>query len=341
MMKAKGMPNYFWGEAVSTAVYVLNRAFTRSVDGMTPYEAWHGTKPSVEHLRVFGCVAHVKNARPLLRKLDDRSTPMVFIGYEPGSKAYRVYDPTTRRVHVTRDAVFDELASWKWEEKDGTPSTSQDFVVEYVVTTESLPSAPLEPAHASEEHRGGEHSYNWEDPGTPATPPQAQEAHEHPVELATPPLVADPELLDAADGGEPHRYRRVTDLLGPGLVAPGLAERLLLATPEEPSCVAEALKEESWTKAMAEELTSVEENETWALVDLPRGHRPIGLKWVYKVKKNEHGQILKHKARIVAKGYVQKEGIDFDEVFAPVARLDSVSFLLSPHSRGGRCTTST
>uniref|UniRef100_A0A8R7P947 Retrovirus-related Pol polyprotein from transposon TNT 1-94 n=1 Tax=Triticum urartu TaxID=4572 RepID=A0A8R7P947_TRIUA len=111
MMKAKGMPDYFWGEAVTTAVYLLNRAFTRSVDGATPYEAWHGRKPEVSHLRVFGCVAHVKSARPLLKKHDDQSTPMVLIGYEPGSKAYRVYDPATRRVHVSRDVVFNENVS--------------------------------------------------------------------------------------------------------------------------------------------------------------------------------------------------------------------------------------
>jgi hypothetical protein len=72
----------------------------------------------VEHLRVFGCVAHVKSAHPFLLKLDDRSTPMFCIGYEPCCKAYREYDPATRRVHVTRDAVFDETASWKWEEDD-------------------------------------------------------------------------------------------------------------------------------------------------------------------------------------------------------------------------------
>lgn len=64
MMKAKGLPSFFWGETVTTAVYVLNRAFTRSVDGKTPYEAWHGKRPSVEHLRIFGCVVHVKSARP-------------------------------------------------------------------------------------------------------------------------------------------------------------------------------------------------------------------------------------------------------------------------------------
>jgi hypothetical protein len=93
MLKAKNMPNKFWGEAVMTAIYVLNRSFTRSMDSMTPFEAWHGRKPDVQHLRVFGCVAHAKVTHPGAKKLDDRSIPMVFLGYEEGSKAYRLFDP--------------------------------------------------------------------------------------------------------------------------------------------------------------------------------------------------------------------------------------------------------
>ena len=68
----------------------------------------------------------------------------------------------------------------------------------------------------------------------------------------------------------------------------------------------------------------IEENETWELIDPPLGCRLIGLKWVYKVKRDEHGAIVKHKARVVARGFVQREGIDFEEVFAPVARMESV-----------------
>jgi hypothetical protein len=65
------------------------------------------------------------------------------------------------------------------------------------------------------------------------------------------------------------------------------------------------------------------------LVDLPHGHRLIGLKWVYKLKRDEQGAVIKHKARIVAKGYIQQPGIDYDEVFAPVARMESVRMLLA------------
>lgn len=94
-----------------TAVYLLNRSPTKALSGVTPYQAWHGKQPSVHHLRTFGCIGHVKDVRPHLKKLADRSTPMVLLGYKEGSKAYRMYDPVGERVHVSRDVVFDESAS--------------------------------------------------------------------------------------------------------------------------------------------------------------------------------------------------------------------------------------
>jgi hypothetical protein len=80
---------------------------------------------------------------------------------------------------------------------------------------------------------------------------------------------------------------------------------------------------------MLDEFTSIEHNGTWALVDLPPGVCPIGLKWVYKIKRDAASLITKYKGRMVAKGYVQRPNIDFDEVFAPVARLESVRLLLA------------
>lgn len=97
----------------------------------------------------------------------------------------------------------------------------------------------------------------------------------------------------------------------------------------EPASHIDAKKEKCWEKAMREELTSIESNGTWVLCDLPKGHKPIGLKWVYKLKKDPDGAIVKHKARLVTKGYVQRQGVDFDEVFAPVARMESVRLLVA------------
>ena len=119
MLKAKKMPAAFWGEAVSMAVFILNRVLTKSLKGTTPFEAWHGRKPVVSFLRTFGCVGHVKKTKPNLAKLEDMSTPLVFLGYKRGSKAYRLCDPASSKVVVSRDVVFDEAACWGWESGDG------------------------------------------------------------------------------------------------------------------------------------------------------------------------------------------------------------------------------
>jgi hypothetical protein len=108
LLKSKGLPGWLWGEVVATVVYLLNHSRTKSVSGEILFEAWYGKRPAMHHLRTCGCVVHVRNTAPNLKKLNDRSKLMIFIGYEPGSKAYRAYDPVAKKVHVSRDIVFDE-----------------------------------------------------------------------------------------------------------------------------------------------------------------------------------------------------------------------------------------
>ena len=90
-----------------TAVHLLNHSLTKALDGKTPYEAWHGRKPAVSYLRIFGYLAFIKELNHV-GKLDDRSSLAVFIGYAEGAKAYHVLDLVTGRVHVARDVVFNE-----------------------------------------------------------------------------------------------------------------------------------------------------------------------------------------------------------------------------------------
>jgi hypothetical protein len=92
---------------VVTAVYILNRSPTKALNNRTSYEAWHGHKPVVSHLRVFGCLVFGTELGHI-GKLDDRSTSGVFIGYADGSKAYRILDPRTQHVRTTHNVVFDE-----------------------------------------------------------------------------------------------------------------------------------------------------------------------------------------------------------------------------------------
>jgi transposase InsO family protein len=128
LLKQRGMPAVFWGEAVVTVVYILNRSPINALNGRTSYETWHGHKPAVSHLRVFGCLAFAKELGHI-GKLDDRSTPGVFIGYAEGSKAYRILDPGTQRVH---DVVFNEGRGWAWDKAvdDGSTPTYDNFIVE-------------------------------------------------------------------------------------------------------------------------------------------------------------------------------------------------------------------
>jgi hypothetical protein len=144
ILKAKGLPRWFWGEVVNTVVYVLNRCPTKSVDGMTLFEAWHGRKPAVHHLRTSRCIMYVQNTIPHLKKLEDRGRKIIFVGYESSSKAYRVYDPITKRVHVTCGIVFDEQAQWDWGSgsDDGKPGSGDNvFMVEYTTTRSMSPMA--------------------------------------------------------------------------------------------------------------------------------------------------------------------------------------------------------
>ena len=106
-------------------------------------------------------------------------------------------------------------------------------------------------------------------------------------------------------------------------------EELLFLGVKELATYNEASKERPWKDAMKIEMEDNERNNTWKLVEMRSGHKPIGLKWVYKLKKNTQGEVVKHKERLVAKGYVQKQGIDSEEVFAPVTGIETVRLLLA------------
>ena len=106
-------------------------------------------------------------------------------------------------------------------------------------------------------------------------------------------------------------------------------ENFALVSFFEPKHINEALKDEYWIIAMQEELNQFERSKVWTLVERPQNHPIIGTKWVFRNKLNDKGEVVRNKARLVAKGYAQEEGIDFDETFAPVARLESIRMLLA------------
>ncbi|KAJ7980732.1 Retrovirus-related Pol polyprotein from transposon TNT 1-94 [Quillaja saponaria] len=97
----------------------------------------------------------------------------------------------------------------------------------------------------------------------------------------------------------------------------------------DPTTFESAVKESKWQKAMNDEIEAIEKNDTWELSELPKGHKTIGVKWVFKTKLRENGEVDKYKARLVAKGYKQEYGVDYTEVFAPVARHDTIRLVIA------------
>jgi transposase InsO family protein len=114
MLKSKKMPKELWAEAIDCAVYLSNRCPTRSVQGKTPQQAWSINKPTISHLRVFGSIAYMHVPDQERSKLDDKSEKYVFIGYDPSFKGYKLYNPSTKKVIVSRDVEFDEEGIWNW-----------------------------------------------------------------------------------------------------------------------------------------------------------------------------------------------------------------------------------
>ena len=112
MMEDSKVPSLFWPEAVAWTAHVLNRCPTSANKGRTPQELWTGTPPSVSHLRVFGCLAHVHIPDQHRKKLDSKSVACQFLGISVESKAYKLYSPTFRKVITSRDVVFDETKGW-------------------------------------------------------------------------------------------------------------------------------------------------------------------------------------------------------------------------------------
>ncbi|KAI5336533.1 hypothetical protein L3X38_015801 [Prunus dulcis] len=115
MLHEKGMTYDFWAEAVNTAVYLLNRCPTKSLKKVTPFEAYTGRKPGIAHLKIFGSPCHVLIPSALRHKLEENSHKCIFVGYGLCEKGYRLFDPSTRKVILSKDVQFDENGSWKWE----------------------------------------------------------------------------------------------------------------------------------------------------------------------------------------------------------------------------------
>ena len=126
MLHEKNLPYMFWAEAVNTAVYLLNRCPSKALRKTTPFEAYTGRKPGIAHLKMFGSICYVHIPSNLRHKVEENSYKCIFVGYDTSEKGYRLFDPISRKIILSRYVMFDENASWNW---DCTTSTEVKFPV--------------------------------------------------------------------------------------------------------------------------------------------------------------------------------------------------------------------
>jgi hypothetical protein len=266
-----------------------------------PEEVWSKVKPSVSHLKVFGslCYKHIPDVKR--KKLDDKSEAMILVGYHR-TGAYRLYNPITDKVEISRDVKVIENDNWDWKQK----STSKKA---YEVDLDDDSAQNNEPATFVNENHGtgldeDMHTSSDDDDRTLPTRPRRN--------IQMPRRLADCEIAPdnvVNNEGEIVHYAMLADT--------------------EPLDVKAALKSKVWKEAMNEELRSIEKNKTWDLCNLPSDKKAIDVKWVYKAKQNPEGKIIKYKARLVAKGFLQRQGLDYDEVFSPVARHETIRLVIA------------
>lgn len=298
-MHSKNVPGKFWAGAMHTSAYVINRLPQRSLGYVSPHERILNHKPNVSFLRVFRCVLFVFVPSSQHHKLERKATKSIFVGYDNDKKGWRCYDPTIGKCTVSRNVVFDEASSW-WSDSTSTkkeePSTDQvnlPFFGMCESTDEDVIQDDEQP-HQQEslvENRGGN---PW---NTGVT---------------------------VSQGEEPRRSTRIRS---PNPKYAHIAT--VVDEIKEPSSFEEANTKKEWKMAMVEEIQALKQNETWDLVPKPVEGDPISCKWVYKVKFKPDGSVERCKARLVARGFTQQHGLDYEETFSPVAKLTSVRVLLA------------
>jgi hypothetical protein len=306
LLSQSQLPNSFWGEALSTSVHVLNLTPCVPLQFDVPDRVWTGKDVSYDHLRVFGCKAFVHIPKDERSKLDVKTRQCIFIGYGLDEFGYRLYDPVEKKLVKSRNVVFMEDQTIHDIEK------TEKVVPQYSDGLIDLDSTSLTDLPAQVEH---DVQNDYQGPGDTGVPLHDESHDQFPV----PEIPPDVPLRRST--GDRHPSTRYS-----------VDEYVLLTDGGEPECYAEAMEDEhklEWVDAMQDEMKSLHDNHTFDLVKLPKGKRALTNRWIYKVKQEEHTSQPRYKARLVVKGFRQRKGIDFDEIFSPVVKMSSIRVVLS------------
>ncbi|GJT43707.1 putative ribonuclease H-like domain-containing protein [Tanacetum coccineum] len=340
MLADSFLPNTFWAKAVSTTCYVLNRVLVTKPQNKTPYELITGKIPIISYIRPFGCHVTILNTIDHLGKFDGKSDEGFLVGYSLQSKAFRVYNLETKRVEENLHITF-------LENKPNVAGKGPTWLFDLDYLTNSMNYQPVRLENQANKHAGlQETNHNagtkdnidagdskieaefaqdyfvlpiWSSYTSTVKSSKANNAGKEPTKHPDlKPVDKEDQVFleelkrlkrqeqDANDTAEALRKefaQETKDFLLQAGAAKASSTNIVntASTPNEPKKISEALEDESWVDAMQEELN----------------------------KKDERGVVVRNKARLVAQGHRQEEGIDYDEVFALVARIEAIRIFLA------------
>jgi len=340
------IPIRFWGQCVLAAAYLINRIPSRVLGGKSPYERMYGVKPMISHLRILGCLCYAKVLTET-DKLASRTKAAVHMGYSETQKGYILLDLTSNSFFVSRDVIFREsifpfltvldkndkgpfvnhlnndMLNVEWRlgydnminknkvnhkcvqetqrdkelNRDLTDNIEQNTVEEIVQGQDCVSNDP--PTVVNRRSTRGVHPPVWMKDFVSLN---MGKQVKYPIE----------ECVSYSHLSKSYQeFVAATSML------------------TEPTSFADASRDPKWIEAMQDEIQALQDNNTWKLVELPKGKVAIGCRWIYKIKYKSTGEVERYKARLVAKGYSQKEGIDYKETFSLVVKMVTVRTILA------------
>ncbi|UYV69068.1 K02A2.6-like [Cordylochernes scorpioides] len=295
-LQSAELPQRFWAEAVNTAAYIRNKCYNSALGDKVPDELWSSRKPSVCHLKAFGCLAYSHIPTERRKKLDNRANRCILAGYSSQTKGYRLWCPETQHVIQTKHVKFDESKiGLKWTKVEDEPERYNHIWIEPDNQLEGDIDLKPEAERERNDDTSDQDLVGVNNDDIVQTRPKR--------------IVRNP----YGRAGKPKAELHFLDII-------------------EPTTFEQAINSKEapyWRRAMKDELRSLEDRNTWTLSDLPLGKRPISSRWVFKIKTNSKGDVERFKARLVARGFSQKRNVDFFETYSPVINFSVIRMIFA------------
>ncbi|GJY24615.1 ribonuclease H-like domain-containing protein [Tanacetum coccineum] len=316
------LPPEYWVEALLTAAYLLNILSSTSINNDIPYIKLFNKPPSYTHLRAFGCLCYPYTFPS--HKLAPRTTPSIFLGYPYNHRRYRCLDLNTNKIIISRHVTFDETV-FPFGSMTPTKPLSYKFLDDNLDT--SLIALHLLTTHTSPQQTPPQttlkttpQTTSQSTPPTPLSTPSPQTTPTPPPTTPLPPPPPPP----------PTSQHPMITCSKVGIVKANPKYNLHVTTSSPiPKSSFHALRDPKWKQAMCDEYKALIDNNTWVLVPRPPNVNIVRSMWLYKHKYNADGSLNRYKARLVANGRSQQQGIDCDEIFSPVVKHATIRTALS------------